>query len=356
MGNLPFGRPRPAPWDAASAWFNAPDRKDAYSHQYHFEIQRQVTRSLMVSGAYVGSRNGRLEYAGVAAAATRAGIDPSGRRLTAAEVNALRPFAHMTGSFVYEDDTGYSSFNSLQFKVQQRLAAGLTTLLSYTWEKSTDTSSGWFGAENGIGGNSNVQNYHDIASNRGLSSYDIPQILTWAGVWDLPFGAGKRWANSGPAAAILGGWQTTWTMMARSGQPFTVEVSGDIANIGNTRTYMRANLAGDPRTGACPNGAAVGTANCWFNRSAFALPVNSFGNAGRNILRTDGVFNFDFGLQRTVKLQERLALQFRAEAFNIFNHMDLGNPEHRLQQSAFARVTSVSHQPRQLQFGLRLVF
>jgi hypothetical protein len=98
------------------------------------------------------------------------------------------------------------------------------------------------------------------------------------------------------------------------------------------------------------------TASRWFNTDAFTIPVNSFGNAGRNILRTDGVFNFDLGLQKNVRIAEGKQLQFRAEAFNLFNHIDLGNPEHRIQQPTFGQVTSTSHQPRQLQFGLRFVY
>lgn len=371
--NLPFALPRAAPWNS-TGWFNDPDRKDGYSHQWHLEIQRQMTSNLMMSAAYVGSQSGRLEYAGVAQAALRPGIDPAtGRRLTPAEVDQLRPWPHITGNFRYEDDIGQASYHSFQYKMQRRLSNGVSTLLSYTWSKSIDTSSGWFNAENGIGGNSTVQNYHDRDSNRAVSSYDVPHLLTWGTVWELPFGKGKRWLPTGPASWILGNWQANWLLLARSGQPFTLEVGGDPANIRSGQTYSRANLISDPfqagpvlahpdlrcHTTISAGGLAadeVRTARTWYNPCAFATPVNSFGNAGRNILRVDDWWNVDFSLFKNVPILENSRLQLRVEAFNIFNHMDLGNPSTRLDQTTPGRITSVSHAPRQLQFGLRYVF
>lgn len=372
QNNLPFALPRPDPWNS-SGWFNDPDRKDAYSHQWHLEIQRQMTNNLMMSVAYVGSQNGRLEYAGAAQAPTRPGIDSTGRRLTPAELNQIRPWPHIQGSFRYEDDIGYSNYHSFQYKLQRRLTNGLSTLVSYTWSKSIDTSSGWFNAENGIGGNGTVQNYHDIDSNRGVSGYDIPHLLTVGTVWELPFGKGKRWLQSGPGSWFLGDWQMNWLLLARSGQPFTIEVGGDGANIGNTNVYLRPNLVGDPfkpgpvanhpdtrcRTTISQGGLAadeVRTDRTWYNPCAFATPVNSFGNAGRNIMRTDDWTNVDFSLFKNIPIREDWRLQLRFEAFNVFNHIDLGNPAIRLDQATPGRITTVSHAPRQLQFGLRFVF
>lgn len=373
QNNLPFALPAPDPWNR-SGWFNDPDRKDAYSHQWHVEIQHEMTNSLMMSVAYVGSQNGRLEYAGAAQSATRPGFDPAtGRRLTPAEVDQLRPWPHIRGSFRYENDTGESSYHAFQYKLQHRLSHGLSALVSYTWSKSIDTSSGWFNAENGIGGNGTVQNYHDRDSNRGVSGYDVPHLLTVGTVWELPFGKGKRWLQSGPASWVLGNWQTNWLVLARSGQPFTIEVGGDVANIGWSNVYSRANLISDPfRAGPVTShpdvrchstisqgglaADAVRTDRTWYNPCAFATPVASFGNAGRNITRVDNWVNVDFSLFRNIPIGESWQLQLRAEAFNVFNHIDLGNPSTRLDQATPGRITTVAHAPRQLQFGFRLVF
>jgi hypothetical protein len=347
--SLPFLAPRPAPWNS-TGFFNDPDRKNAYSHQWHVELQRELGRSFMAGIGYVGSYNGRMEYAGRPQAPPVPGVDPTtGRRLTTAERDALRPWPHMTGTFTYSDDIGMSKYNALQLKAQHRFSEGLSSLFSYTWSRSVDTSSGWFNAEGGIGGGATVQNYHDIDANRATSSYDIPHILTWGTVWELPVGRGKRWLASGPAAAIFGDWQLNWLLLARSGQPFTPTVGGDPANIGHTG-YARPNLTGDPERDAP-------SAERWFDPAAFSIPVNSFGNAGRNILRAPGYWNVDLGLQRNVRLTATKNVSVRLEVFNVLNNINLGNPAVGIDNPAtVARITSMAGNPRQVQIGFRLTY
>jgi hypothetical protein len=344
---MPFPAPRDHPW-TSTGFFNDPDRKNAYSHQYHVELQRQFTNNLMVSAAYVGSYNGRMEYAGRAQAPASPGVDATGRRLTTAEVNALRPWPHITGTFTYSDDIGMSKYDALQVKVQQRFSDGLSSIFSYTFSKTIDTSSGWFNAENGIGGAATVQNYHDIEGNKARSSYDIPHIVTWGTVWELPFGKGKRWLDSGPLSWVLGNWQLNSMLLARSGQPFTLTVGGDPANVGYTG-YSRANLVGDPHLDNP-------TVDQWFNVAAFAIPVNSFGTAERNSLRAPAFWNADLGLQRNFLAGAR-TLQIRIDAFNVFNHINWGNPAVALDNAAtVGRITAMSGRPRQIQLGARLLF
>ena len=346
---LPFAAPRPAPWNS-TGFFNDPDRKNAYSHQWHVELQREINARLMAGVAYVGSYNGRMEYAGRPQAPPVPGVDPAtGRRLTAAERDALRPWPHMVGTFTYSDDIGMSKYNALQLKLQQRFSRGLSSIVSYTFSRSIDTSSGWFNAEGGIGGGATVQNYHDIEANKALSSYDIPHIFTWATIWELPLGEGKRWMQDGLGAMILGRWQVNTFLMARSGQPFTPTVGGDPANLGHTG-YARPNLIGDPEVDD-PN------ADRWFNAAAFAIPVNSFGDAGRNILRAPGYWNVDLGLQRNISLGGTKLLSIKVDAFNVFNNINLGNPAVAIDTPAtVARITGMSGTPRQIQFGLRLQY
>jgi hypothetical protein len=256
----------------------------------------------------------------------------------------------MSGESIYSRDLGEANYNSLQAKLQRRFSGGLAALLSYTWSKSIDTSSGWFSAENGVGGQT-IQDYHHPNTNRAVSSYDVPHLFTAGVLWDVPAGRGQRWLNSGLASWIVGGWRMNTTLVARSGQPFTPDVGGDIANIGarSGYNYGRPNLIGNP-TLSDP------TANKWFDATAFAVPRFSYGTSGRNILRVDDVFNTDFSLFKTIPIQERKEFQLRFEAFNVFNHIDLGNPRTRVDQPEPGRITSISHQPRQLQFGARFVF
>jgi hypothetical protein len=347
--SLPFATPREAPWNSGG-FYNDPNRKNAYSHQWHVEVQRELTHNLVAAIGYVGSYNGRMEYAGRPQAPNVPAVDPAtGRKLTAEERDQLRPWPHLNGTFTYSTDKGMSKYNGLQVRVQHRFAEGLSTTVSYTLSRSIDTSSGWFNAEGGIGGGATVQNFYDMDANRAVSSYDVPHLLTWGTVWEIPAGRGKRFLNEGLASAILGNWQLNGTVLARSGQPFTPTVGGDPANLG-FNGYGRSNLVGDPDL-------SNPTADRWFNPAAFTIPVNEFGNAGRNILRAPSYWNADLGLQRNVPLAGGRNLALRLEVFNVFNHINLGNPAVAIDNPAtVATIRSMSGSPRQVQLGVRLTY
>ncbi len=348
QGSFPAVLPEASPWDQ-SGWFNNPRRKDAYSHQWNVEIQRQMTENLMLSVGYVGSLNRRLEYTGLGNSATTPGPG------TPDQVNSRRPMPYMWGGFFYSDSIANASYNSLQVKVQRRFANGLQMLFSYTWSKAIDTgSSGWFDAENGPGGNSAVQDVYHPNTNRSVSAYNVPHFLSWFTVYEFPAGRGKRWLSSGPGSWILGDWQLNSILQARSGQPYNLSVTGDVANIGNGVSwwnYARPNLVGDPRP-------SHPTAGEWYNPAAFSVPQFSYGNFGRNVLSTDHVFNTDLSLFKNIPLgKERLGhLELRFEFFNAFNVINLGVPGTTVDQGDAGRVTSVALPPRELQFGLKYLF
>ncbi len=347
QGRFPHVLPEPTPWNL-TGWTNDPDRKNAYSHQWNLEIQRQLDPNLMASVAYVGSSNGRLDYSGLANTAPAPGPG------SPEEVDARRPVPYMGGGFLYSRSIGRSHYNAFQLKVRRRFSEGFQSQLSYTWSKSIDTSSGWFGVENGPGGSAGVQNYHDPASNRSVSSYDVPHYVSWYTVWEPSFGKGKARFRRGLGRALLGDWQMSSIVSWRSGQPFNLAVNGDVANIGAERRnwrYARPNLVGDPRLGGR-------TVDRYFNTDAFAIPRFAFGNFGRNVLRSDAVFNADLSLFRNVRLQAdgEARLQVRLEAFNLFNHIDWAPPGTNIGEAGAGRVTEAAHAPRVLQLGLRFSF
>jgi hypothetical protein len=182
----------------------------------------------------------------------------------------------------------------------------------------------------------------------------VPHFRSISGIYDLPFGRGKAMLSRGVGAAILGNWQTNIIAQFRSGQPYTVAVVGDVANIGNEiagRNYARPNLIGNPRP-------SEPTVQRWFDPSAFAIPVLSFGNFGRNVLRSSIVNNVDFSLFKNIPAGEKVQIQFRAESFNMLNIMSYGVPNGLLNQPTTARVTSLAQgiNPRQMQLGLKLQF
>ncbi|HSE34060.1 MAG TPA: TonB-dependent receptor [Pyrinomonadaceae bacterium] len=376
-----FATPLPTttPWNI-SGFADDPNYKDPYSHQWHFEVQRELSRAVMVSVAYVGSKNGRLPYSGLANTASQA--SPAGT--ASSVIDALRPMPWVGASLNYTLSKGTSNYNALETTFQRRFTNGFSTLLSYTWGKSIDTGSGYFNVENGPGGGSTLQNYHDPSSGRGVSSYDITHFLSWATVYELPFGKGKRWVKDGPASWVLGNWQANYILQTRTGQPFNLQVTGDIANLRGSApsapgTYMRPNVIADPyapgpvpanpdpacqRTVADPNpgraAAQTRTRLTWFNPCAFTIPtVGTFGNFGRNVLRGKAVFNTDLSLFKSFPIKEDMKLQFRMEMFNVFNIQNWDVPSALTINAANpGRITALAQgtTPRQIQFGLRFVF
>jgi hypothetical protein len=341
--------PGPSPW-SQSNWFFDPNRKDPRSQEWNVEIQRQMTRNLALSVGYVGSYSDRLDETGLFNTAVTPGAG------TPAQVAQRQPFPWITGTPFFGTDRGNANYNALQVKLDHRFANGFQYLVSYTWSKAIDAgSSGWFAAENGsgAGGSSSLQNYYDPNGSRSVSSYDIPHFLSMSGVWELPFGKGKKYFNQHAIASrLLGNWQMNGVVQLRSGQPYNLAVSGDVANIGNSVpwwNYARPNLVGNPHP-------ANPTTQEWFNPAAFAVPSFSYGNFGRNVLRTPSVADADFSVFKNFLLTESKVISFRAEFFNVFNIQNYGAPDSLIGDPAAGRITSNVIPPRQIQFGLHLAF
>jgi hypothetical protein len=386
LQNQGFATPLPTtnPWTPGNTFGDDPKYKDAYSQQYSLEVQRQLTPTMVVSAAYVGSVNGRLPYSGLGNTARQA--SPNGTPNSV--IDALRPMPWVAANINYTLSAGYSHYNALQARFERRFSAGLQTLVSYTWSKSTDVSSGYFNVENGPGGGSTLQNFYDPTTARGVSSYDIPHFLSWATVYELPAGRGEKWLQSGPASWILGNWQANYIFQARSGQPYNLQVTGDLANLrgsapgGAPGNYLRPNLIADPFV-AGPVAAnpdprcqktvsqgglaadAVNTTASWFNVCAFGIPSGAFGNLGRNAFRGGHVVNMDFSMFKSIPIREGWNLQMRFEAFNVFNIQNYDAPSaltvnaNATQMAAnVGRITGLAQgaTPRQMQFGLRLTF
>ncbi|HTD21921.1 MAG TPA: carboxypeptidase-like regulatory domain-containing protein [Terriglobales bacterium] len=388
------------PWNQGGNQ-NDPNYKDGYATEWNLEVQRELTSKMMVSAAYVGSHSGRLVYSGNANSANVPSMpcaNGAPGNLCRLAIDQFRPMPWVTSSATYARSIGYANYNALEARFQNRLSHGLSSLVSYTWSKSLDTSSGYFGsAENGLGGgNGTIQNFFDRKSAYGISSYDITHFLSWSAIYELPFGRGKTWLQSGPLSWILGDWQTSYVLQARSGQPFNIGVSGDFAalggNFGAPGSYLRPNLVpgADPfKAGPVPANPDPGCATTisqggkapdrvqaianWFNPCAFVTPIGSFGTVGRNAFRGPHVVNMDFGLSKNIHLTERTTLQFRAEAFNVFNIQNWDSPQGGnntlvintngvnsplLVNSGAGVITQLAQgtTARELQFGLKVTF
>jgi len=157
--------------------------------------------------------------------------------------------------------------------------------------------------------------------NRSRSSIDSPHNLTVNGLWELPFGKGRRWAASGPVSWLSSGWQINGILSAVSGSPF--HVTSAATSLNAPGSAQRADQVKD--SVAILGGAGRGQS--YFDPFAYRAVTDArFGTAGFNSLRGPGIFNLDLGLFRQFRITERWAVQFRAEAFNSTNTPHFGNP------------------------------
>jgi hypothetical protein len=321
------------------------DLRTAYMQHWNANVQRQLGRNAVLEIAYVGSKGTKL--------------------LTARDINQPQPSVLPPGlPFVPRPDPRFddidllesranSNYHSLQARFQQRLSRGLATLVSYTFAKSIDNASNFFSS---AGDPNFPQNSYDVQAERGRSNFDVRHRLSASYSYDLPFGKGKRYlANGGWATKLLSGWQSFGIVTLQSGRPFTVALLSDIDNSGTGRSILgfgandRPNVVGDPNL-------SQRTTDRWFNTAAFAFPApGTFGSAGRNILDGPGYQNVSASLVKNTQLSEQVNLQFRAEAFNLFNHPNFNLPDNFLGSPTFGRVSS-ARDPRHLQFGLKLLF
>jgi len=212
----------------------------------------------------------------------------------------------------YDVSWGRSWYDGLQVSLDGK-GHSLTYLLSYTWSKAIDIGADeWFGT--GTNGTS-VQNSWDINADKGLAGFDLPQLFTGSIVYQLPFGKQRRFSSgSGVLDAIIGDWQVNGIVNLSSGTLYNVIANNAIPNVGAVNgNSERANVVGDPNL-------AHRSRNQWFNIAAFSVPpTGAFGNFGRNVLRADPRHNADLSVFRSFPITESKRLEFRAEAFNLFN-------------------------------------
>ncbi len=361
VGNFPNPVVAPSPWlTIGGGYVSQPNYKDQRAVEWNLQVQQQLAPTTLFSLGYAGSKSTRLNYTGFANAAQHASNSAT---TSATQVDALKYMPWMAPTWHYSIDTGYGNYHGLLVGLQKRFSNSLNSIVSYTWSKSLDNSSGWFEAENGAGGGSVVQNFFNPREAYGISSYDIRHYLSWSTLYALPFGKGQKWLQTGIASYILGGVKANYLFQLRSGQPFNLNVGGDPAfisgNNGTLSNYSRPNVIGDPRSGGC-GATSVGKRGtngfCMINPGAFSVPVASFGNMGKMPFRLPPSNNLDFSLVKETPVWESLTLELRAESFNVYNVVIPGNPGTTIGNASAGLATTQANNPRELQFGAKLIF
>jgi len=221
-------------------------------------------------------------------------------------------------------------------------------LVSYTWSKSIDTTSGIRTSDSD---SLFSQDGRCMLCDRGLSAFDNRHRLFISGLYDLPFGKGRKMALPNVVLdALAGGWQVGGISTWRSG--FHINPSAGVNRANTNINTDRPDATGQPVSLDTP------TTDRWFNTAAFALqPIYQFGNAARNSVPGPAGFMLDSNVQKSFRVfKEGHEIQFRWESYNLLNHPVWGFPNANLSSPSFGRITSTAVSMRQMQFALKYAF
>jgi len=320
------------------------NRKDEYASEWAISVQHALPLHFTGTVSYFGNKGTDLQ--------------------TITYANVANPFTGVVpypqfGQVEYRTNDSNSTFHALGLSAQRALRSGWLLGANYMWSHAINDGS--------LGGGetdaTTPENVFCRACERASSSYDIRHFFTVNSVYELPFGAGKPFlSQAGPLRSILGGWALSGIGTSRSGRPVNVTISRAASVVpGGYNLTQRPDLV--PGVSLTPPGGSAPAG--WINPAAFSVPApGTWGNAGRNLVRGPSLYQLDLGLSKRVAIHERSALEFRVEAFNIFNRVQYGDPigdftvlsQFGVIQSTINTTPIGTGTPRQVQFMLRFGF
>ena len=311
--------------------------QNQYVQQWTAAVQRQFGSAVSLDVTYIGTKTTHLQK-------LPSINDPSPGP---GAIQTRRPYPQW-GVLLYNTFSGYANYNALQAKVETRAWHDLTLLGSYAYSKCLDNATGVTAAYQ--------------ANSYAVCDYDFPHAFVGSFNYALPFGHNKAFLNGrGIANALAGGWQAAGILTLRNGAPFTPSLSTDIANTGVSAQ----------RPQALHKPSIVGTSGCWFyvksnvgcataapsETPAFAAPAQyTYGNAGRNILRSQALNQFDMTLLKHISFTEARYVELRVESFNLFNHPTFAAPTTTIDTGSGGQISATLNSARILQLGAKIVF
>ena len=306
------------------------DLASPYVQSWNFAVQRALPWKLALDVAYVGNKGVN----------NQSGININASMIPGS-ANAGRPLFSKFGRVTDTTSVVGTStwYNGLQFKLDRRVSNSFFLTTAYTFSKGINYTED----DGGLAIPLNLQ------LNRARMSDNRTHAFTQSYMWTLPFGKGQRWAKSGAANWLAGGWQIQGLLSAISGAWFAPSVSGIVNAPGNAdRPNWIAPVTYTNKTGPGEK---------FFSVSSFATPAqNTLGNAGRNILRGPGFGNFDAAVHRNFQIKERFQVALRIESFNSTNTAHYNNPNGNAQSPQFGEINGAEQDQRQFQIGLTLRF
>ncbi len=318
---LQNGFPAAAPNTLRNTIAIDPNYRLAYAQIWNLSLETPLFRNAPFAIVYTGTKGTHLD--------TLLGFAGTGNLSLASGQSTVVQNAQ---GFTYDTSASNSIFHALQFRFQGRGGRYLRFGAQYTLGKSVDNAST-------IGGGQQViaQDTHNLAAERGLSSFDVRNQFLANFNYDLPFGERRQFARSGRASDVLGDWSLSGTITARSGSPFTARVYDSACQILPGVYSERANQIGDPELPPDER-----TVQRFFNTAAFSAPASGcIGNAARNTIIGPGAFTVNLQVGKTIRLdrENQKRLDVRMEVNNLLNTVNLTGLSTVVNSATFGRVT-----------------
>jgi hypothetical protein len=308
----------------------APDFRSPFAEQVALQFERQLSANVALTVGYVGTKGtGLFEIVDANPAVPGTG----GQRRVDPTHNAIS----------LRCNCGSSTYHSLQTSVEKRLSKHVAMAAHYTWSSFIDSSSD---GNVPVGGEINMaQDSFNRRAERGRSAFDRPHRFVANGVWELPSPAGKF------GRTLLSGWQVSGFLTLQSGAPFEAL---DGADPGGRLTMIRANVNTNLDLARMSVSQILQAGGASLFRRVTA--AEGLGNIGRNVLRSSGIKNVDFGLVKNTRISESVRMQLRAEFYNLANTRNFGIPDNRVSSTNFLNQWGTDGGNRRIVMALRLVF
>lgn len=321
----------------------SPDNRSAIAEQFAFQVQRELAQDWAVTVGYVGTKG-----TGLFQTIDQNPIVPNSSPARRVDPNY--------GVVRNRCNCASSTYHSLQASMDKRLSRNFSMGAHYTWSSFIDNASELFNP-NPLADVAIPQDSFNRSADRGRSTFDRPHRFVANAVWEVPLFRDQQ----GVAGKVLGGWQLSPFLTMQSGAPFTVlngsDPGGRLSGIsGLVGVAIRPNATTNVPLGN------LSVEEIWRHQRAgnvFFSPVTAaqgLGNAGRGILRADGIFNFDLGMMKNTRVTERFTVQLRADFFNLTNTRNFGIPDGRINSAAFMNQWNTDGGRRRVQVAARLIF
>jgi hypothetical protein len=329
-----------------------PNLRPQFTHQWNLFAEYRLTGSMSAQVGYVGHNANHL-VAPVEGNQALPGVgDPS----TWAPKPQRRPLFNaqpLVTTIATTASRAHSKYNSIQASLRQRSWHGLEMMVSYTFAKGFSNNRGYYGGGGVVASEGAYwQNTYDPDAEWGPAFHDVRHNFIFSSNADLPFGRGRKWGSnwSGVSNAVLGGWKVGTIFQARSGIPITI-IDGRARSLQGERGFERPNCVGDPT----PSDQSI---THWLDINAFqAAALGTFGNCGVGIARAPGYVNTDASLSKRFEVGGPRYVEFRVEAFNLFNHPNFGPPARDISvPNTFGLITTTVSSPRVVELVLKFYF